>query len=239
MSLKALGRTDNEFKFIEAVSALVTRLPRFPVDEDLNSNELCMRFVNPFLTGLFDDPDNDMYLRWANETTMETKQNNGCPDLCIIKSCGVKWTAGCGYGETKPAARDNDHYVVCMDLIRVTVLSKEALNKQCLDGVLGIQIVGRTLVFYVLLLPAEGIYTLLQLAEIKIPDGLQTLSHLVVEVSNILSVMDVFDHLCVHSNDPQIITDRKTPTVPLDVLQQLFSVSKDRKWPCHLKRWHN
>ncbi|KAG0165887.1 hypothetical protein DFQ29_001289, partial [Apophysomyces sp. BC1021] len=243
MSLKALAQEGKEFKFVIALSALVTRLPRFPMEEDVNETELCMRFVDPFLTGLFDDPDNGMYFRWTNETTMEAKQNNGCidrrPDLCITKSCGVKWGADCGYGEAKPSARDNDHYLVCMDLVRVAILSKEALNSQRLDGVLGIQIVGRTLMFYVLLLPAEGIYTLLQLAEVKIPDSLQNLSHLVMDVSNILTVMDVFDRLCVSSDNPQIIIDRKTPTVPLDVLQQLFSVSKDRKRPCHLKRRHN
>ncbi|KAI9020956.1 hypothetical protein CLU79DRAFT_703594 [Phycomyces nitens] len=242
-NMKALALERNEFKFVTALSALVTRLPRFPLEEDVNETELCMRFVDPFLIGLFEDPDNGVYLRWTNETTMETKQNNGCidrrPDLCITKSCGVKWDTDCGYGEAKPASRDSDHYLVCMDLVRVAVLSKEALNEQSLDGVLGIQIVGRTLMFYVLLLPEEGVYTLLKLAEVKIPDSLQSLSHLVMDVSNILSVMDVFDRLCVRSNDPQMILDRKNPSVPLHVLQQLFSVSKDRKRSCHLKRRHN
>ncbi|CEG65037.1 hypothetical protein RMATCC62417_01907 [Rhizopus microsporus] len=202
MSLKALVQEGNEFKFVKALSALVTRLPRFPMEEGANEAELCMRFVDPFLTGLVDDPDNGVYLRWTNETTTVAKQNNGCPDLCITKPRGVKWGADCGYGEAKPAVRDNDHYLVCMNLIRMAVLSKEALNKQYLDGALGIQIVGQTLLFYVLLLPAEGIYTLLQLVDVKIPDSLQSLSHLVMDVSNILSVTDAFDRLCVRSNDP-------------------------------------
>jgi hypothetical protein len=99
--------------------------------------------------------------------------------------------------------------------------------------------VGRTLTFYVLLLLAENLYTMLQLAEIKILDSLQSLSHLVTDISNILTVKDVFDRLCVCTEDPQIIIDRKTPTTPVNVLQQLFSISKDRKQPCHLKRRHN
>ncbi|KAG0183878.1 hypothetical protein DFQ28_000673, partial [Apophysomyces sp. BC1034] len=100
-------------------------------------------------------------------------------------------------------------------------------------------IVGRTMTFYVLLLPAENLYTMLQLAEIKIPDSLQNLSHLVTDISNILTVMDVFDRLCVCTEDPHIIIDRETPITPMNVLQQLFSTSKDRKRPCHLKRRHN
>ena len=122
---------------------------------------------------------------------MEAKQSNGCidcrPDLCITKSCGVKWGTDCGYGEAKPVAWDNDHCLMCIDLAGVIVLSKGALNKQCLDGILGIQLVGRTIMFYVLLLPAEGIYTLLQLVGVKTPDSLQSLSHFVMDMSNILS----------------------------------------------------
>lgn len=76
---------------------------------------------------------------------------------------------------------------MCIDLAGVIVLSKGALNKQCLDGILGIQLVGRTIMFYVLLLPAEGIYTLLQLVGVKTPDSLQSLSHFVMDMSNILS----------------------------------------------------
>ncbi|ORE02242.1 hypothetical protein BCV72DRAFT_252576 [Rhizopus microsporus var. microsporus] len=205
MSLKSLAQGSNEFKFAKSLNMLVTRLPRLHIEEDVNETRLCMRFVDPFLTGLFDDSDSG------------AKQSNGCidrrPGLCTAKSCA------------KPAARDGDHYLVCIDLVRMTVLSKEALNKQCLDGVLGIQIVGRTLMFYVLLLPAEGIYTLLQLAEVKIPDSLQSPSYLVMDVSNTLSMIGVFDRLCVCSNNQQIIIDRKTPT--------------DRKRQCHLKRRHN
>jgi hypothetical protein len=127
-NLKALALEKNEFKFVKALSALVARLPRFAMEEDINETELCMRFVDPFLTGLSDHPDNGVYLRWTNKTTLEAKQNDGCtdrrPDMCITKSCGVKWDTNCGYGEAKPAARGGDHYLLCMDLVRVTVLPK-------------------------------------------------------------------------------------------------------------------
>ncbi|KAI8370591.1 uncharacterized protein BYT42DRAFT_617132 [Radiomyces spectabilis] len=200
-----LNMEGNAFKFVKGLSVLIMKLPRFPIVEDINETELCTRFVDPLLMGLFDDPDNGVYLRRTNETTMEAKQNNSCidhcPDLCITKSCGEKWGADCGYGEAKPAARDNDHFLVCMDLLRVALLSKESLDKQCLDGVLGVQIVGRTLTFYVLLLPAEEVYTLLQLAEVKIPDSLQSLSHLIMDISTILCLMDVFDRLCVPTDE--------------------------------------
>lgn len=83
MSLKALVQEGNEFKFVKALSALVTRLPRFPMEEGANEAELCMRFVDPFLTGLVDDPDNGVYLRWTNETTTVAAQTCALPSHVV------------------------------------------------------------------------------------------------------------------------------------------------------------
>lgn len=64
--------------------------------------ELCSRFVEPFVSGLFDDPDNNTYIRWTNESTLEVKsmcEFRGRPDVCITKACGVKWSTSVGYGK--------------------------------------------------------------------------------------------------------------------------------------------
>lgn len=93
--------------------------------------------------------------------------------MCITKSYGVKWSSSCGYGEAKASKQAEDHHVVCYDLLKVAAFCKNALDKRKFDGILGIQIVGRTIIFYVLLLPATKLYTMLKLAEIKLPDSLQ------------------------------------------------------------------
>ncbi|KAI8642047.1 hypothetical protein BD408DRAFT_443868 [Parasitella parasitica] len=54
--------------------------------------ELCSRFVDPLLSGLFDDPDQGIFLRWTNETTLEAKIEQSLlswrPDLCITRLQG-------------------------------------------------------------------------------------------------------------------------------------------------------
>lgn len=78
------------------------------MEEDVNEFELCTRFLDPLLCALFDDPDNGVCFRWTNGTTIEAKMQSDLskqrPDLCITKSCDVKWDTVPGYGEVKSAA---------------------------------------------------------------------------------------------------------------------------------------
>ncbi|ORE01729.1 hypothetical protein BCV72DRAFT_216694, partial [Rhizopus microsporus var. microsporus] len=150
---------------------------RIAFEEEINETELCIRFVGPFLCGLFDDPDDGLYFRWTNETTLEAKKQLGSsnrhPDMCITKSFN-----SFAYGEAKPVCQGDNHYLICHDLIRVTAFCKGAvisMDNQQMKGVLGIQVVGRTVTFYVLVLSATGLYAMLELTNIKIPSCLNDL----------------------------------------------------------------
>lgn len=240
--MKLLSSEPNLHKFAKALGQLIMKLPKQPLEENFGEAELCSRFVEPFLSGLFDNPDDDVFLRWTNETTLETKstyESNGRPDVCITKSFGVKWMTSLGYGEAKPAARDQDNHLICWDLLKVAVFCKEALDAQSMEGMLGMQIIGRTVKFYVLVLPASRLYGLVDLVTIKIPDSLQQLPGFVTEVANVLKVLDVFDRVCVPSSDATITMSRRAPTLTIPKFRGMFTSSKNRKKQCVLKLRHN
>lgn len=238
-----LPLNEHEHKFARAISGLILKLMPFPMDEDVNEAELCSRFIDPFLTGIFDDPDQGVCLRWTNESTIEAKTGVGFttsrPDLCITKCCGVKWKSSLGYGEAKASVREQDHYVLCKDLLKVAIFCKDSLDNQLMQGILGIQIIGRTIRFYLLALPAKGLYVMLELATIKVPDSLQTLPSFIPELPNILKVLDVFHRICVPDSDADRCKSRRAPTLSIQNFNQLFTLSKNRKKPCHLKQRHN
>jgi hypothetical protein len=50
---------------------MITKLPAMPMQEDLGKSELCFRFIDPFFSGIFDDPAIGTYFRWTNESTLE------------------------------------------------------------------------------------------------------------------------------------------------------------------------
>lgn len=153
------------------IAAFVNEFPLVSFDEDSNDFKLCSRFVDPFLSGLFDDPNQGIYLRWTNKSTLEAKHlsSNMRPDLSITKTLGLKWERSLGYEEAKTAAHESDHYLVCQDLIKVALFCKNILNEQLMDGVLEVHIVSRTIRFYVLVLPATATYVMYLLVESKVP----------------------------------------------------------------------
>lgn len=182
-------------------------------------------------------------MRWTNEMTLEAKkyglQESLRPDFCITECYGVKWSSIFGYGEVKVSNQAEDHHLVCCDLLRIAAFYKNALGKQNFDGILGIHIAGRTITFYALLLPAMRLYTMLRLAEIRLPDSLQGLASFVTELPCIMSVLEVFDNLCVPTKDIKRTIDYHAPMASMSLFQRLYSSSKNRKRACHLKLRHN
>lgn len=106
----------NVYKFAKATAKLIEKLPRVSLSEEYNEMELCSRFVDPFLSEMFDDPDQDIFLRWTNEATLEAKNEqstlNWRPDLSITKLQSVKWSSSLGFGEEKPACQESNLYAI-------------------------------------------------------------------------------------------------------------------------------
>lgn len=176
-------------------------------------------------------------MRWANESTLEAKQlsNSIRPGQSITKIVGLKWARSLGYGEVKTAARESDHYPVCQDIIKVMLFCKNSLGEQLMEGVLEIQIVGRTIRFYVLVLSAIAANVMYLLAENKV----QGLPGFIIELPSILKILHVFDTVCVCSIIPDVIASLRASTLPSKAFQQIISESKSRKRSCHLHRRHN
>ncbi|KAG0738500.1 hypothetical protein G6F62_008885 [Rhizopus arrhizus] len=179
---------------------LIQKLPTASIREDVNEAELCARFIEPFLSGLFDDPDQGYYLRLTNARALEAKKKPADttvkrPDLCITKSLGRRW-----------------HH----------------------DS----EFVSRLITFYVLILPTTGLYVMLGLTELKIPDSLEDLPKLVLDISKILKALDVFHRVCAPMSDLALNNRRTTITTNLSI-SQLFTTSQDRNRDSSLKCRHN
>lgn len=186
------------------------KLPCVSIAENANEYELSTRYIDPLLRGLFDDPDQGVFLRWTNEITLEARKHEGFsifrPDLTISSLHGMKWKTTYGYGEAKSAAQGTNNFLICQDLLRVAILCKDALDLQNMEGVLGLQVIGRTITFYVVVLPATGLYVMRKLAKIKVPDCLDDLTKLIMDMPQALLVLDIFNRVCVPSIDPPMPT---------------------------------
>lgn len=71
--LLSLDLPMKENKFKNAIVELLRKLPRQCITDDTNESELITRYIDPFLCGLFDDPDQGTLLQWTNDTKLQAK----------------------------------------------------------------------------------------------------------------------------------------------------------------------
>jgi hypothetical protein len=148
---------------------------------------------------------------------LEARKNDGLaskdrPDICITSLCGSRFSTNHGFGEVKSAAYDSNHFLLCKDLLRVATFCKDALATHNMEAVLGIQTIVRVIYFYILLLPANGVYVFLELGKVQVPNNLQDLTKLVMDAPLLLLIIGVFERLCIPSAHVRNF-DRHRPTI--------------------------
>lgn len=104
-----------------------------------------------------------------------------------------------------------------------------------MEAVLGIQVIGRIVSFYTLLLPANGIYVFLELGKVQIPNNLQDLTKLMMGAPLLLLIIDVFERLCIPSAHVHNL-DGHRPTMDTSTFNKIFFLSQNRKRVCPLQR---
>ncbi|CEG81906.1 hypothetical protein RMATCC62417_16048 [Rhizopus microsporus] len=182
MQLLGLDIPLQEVRLVKTIIQLMDKLPCNPISDDINESELGYRYIDPFLYGLFDDPDQGMYLRWTNEITIESRKNDDLtnktrPNICITRLCGSRFSTNHGFGEVKSAAYNSNHFLLCKDFF-----------------------MGQKGYLYILLLPTNGMYMSLELGKVQVPNSLQDLAKLVMDAPLLLLILDVFERLCIPSN---------------------------------------
>ncbi|KAL0090549.1 hypothetical protein J3Q64DRAFT_1832217 [Phycomyces blakesleeanus] len=190
----------NENKFKNCIINLIRKLPPVPTAEDTNELELSTRYVAPFLSGLFDDPDEDIYIRRLH---------------------GMTRASNYGYGRAKPAAQGGNNYSICLGLLCVGIFCKNALDAQNMEGVLGLQVIGRMVTLYVLVFPSTGLYVMYELEKIKIPSCLDNLTKLIVDIPRICRVLETFNRICKPSVH-QAMPSRHRPTITTSAFNGVF-----------------
>ena len=114
---------------------------------------------------------------------------------------------------------------------------KNALDAQNLENILGLQIIGRSIIFYLLVLPSEGLYVMYELGTLQLPNNLCDLRKLLMDMPLGLLVLDVFHRLCIRSVDPSQ-PSRHRPTISVSNFDGIFSTSQGHKRFCHLKKYN-
>jgi len=135
-------------------------------------------------------PDKRVLLRWANvESDASGKKR---PDATLSKVTQLAYGPSLGFGEAKVAQPTTNNNDLCHDLLRLGIFCKEAIDAHHWNACLAFQIHGFSIVFYLMRLRHDSIYTMYEIAKVSFPRSLEELSAF-VSLKNMQSLAQVFE----------------------------------------------
>ncbi|KAG1166836.1 hypothetical protein G6F36_012791 [Rhizopus arrhizus] len=195
-----------ESKIIRSVAAMIEKLPKQAIKDEIKETELCHRYVDAFLSPLFDSPNEDVLFRWSvlmslyltNITNQEAAPlNSGSitkrrPDSCISELEGLYFDASLGFVEVKPSSEDDNKQTLSKDLVRLGMFSKNAIDRWGMRGCLSIQVVGHKATFFLTTQPSADLYIMMELCIIHMPSCLADMSTYIMQFDEIAAFLQCY-----------------------------------------------
>ncbi|KAG1509369.1 hypothetical protein G6F47_008669 [Rhizopus delemar] len=120
-------------------------------------------------------------------------------DAIVSTFVQLKLDTSLGYGEVKPGDDSIIIQSLCVDTMKLAVLSRNAAQK-CDHPIISFQVNGFHLIFFVMQELDQHLYAMLKIGRVNIPNSLASL-HLFITPKNLntlLRVTSIFWSCCVH-----------------------------------------
>ncbi|CAO3623851.1 unnamed protein product [Mucor hiemalis] len=179
-------------------NSMIEQLPTESIQ--LKEIELSTRLIQPFLQPLFENKEEDTYLRWTNTQTEEYKKEESIncsskrPDGTItLRSYD---DINLGFIEVKEEKHKSDMAKMNKDLYKLGQFSKNAIDENHLRGALGILVAGESIRFYLTQQLFKGFYQMAEIEHLNVPRSLAELPQLIGFVDNLCNLQHVFKSSC-------------------------------------------
>ncbi|ORZ06423.1 hypothetical protein BCR42DRAFT_397730 [Absidia repens] len=133
---------------IEGIADMFVYIPLNPISDQgkFGKVDLQARFFCPLLTAIFADVTKNVILRWPSK--MEETIPQIRPDAIISSLVQLNIGPSLGYGEVKPGDASTSKQSLCIDTMKLAVLSKNAASRNG-HPIVSFQVNGFHLVFFV------------------------------------------------------------------------------------------
>ncbi|ORX52395.1 hypothetical protein DM01DRAFT_1061351 [Hesseltinella vesiculosa] len=187
---------DNDRVILDIFTNCIKNLPKRPLLNTISELELCATYIDPVLRPIFHDPDNKRIFRWFDHKTLDHERTGSSrrPDsiVCLVEQSMV--TATNGFGEVK--VKGSKKQDLAVDLTRLGIFAKDALDIHDLDCCICFQAFGGHLTFYLATLHADGAYVFFEVGKFEVPFSLEDVPGLIANVDAILEVRHVYKKWC-------------------------------------------
>ncbi|CAG8542975.1 991_t:CDS:10, partial [Dentiscutata heterogama] len=238
LQILAVGRAYGECAILKSIRNIIERVPRATLKSPIGELELCTTYIDPILSQLFMDPDRDVFLRWSNKEAMESKVRKPIgrakqPDAIINEINQLSWGLSKGHGEAKVQEEMNNLYLLCTDLIRIAIFNKDAIDFYNMNCMLGFQVVGHHITFYLTTLLCDALYVMVEVGHVDVPMSLEQVPAFLTSLDTLLIILNAYWSNCIMSTENKEPSRRSTLATPS--FKEMVSKSRDRHRPCQLR----
>ncbi|KAI7874321.1 hypothetical protein K492DRAFT_137995 [Lichtheimia hyalospora FSU 10163] len=168
---------------IEGIASLLTKLPRnrlFDLDK-IGEVELQTTYYDALLSKILADQDRNVALRWANKSDIETDVR---PDAIISKLVQHAFSQSIGFGEVKVGNTSTTKHSVCLNVVRLGIICKRAIDPAIFAGCIAFLIHGFHLSFFMVRKEKHQFDTMAEIASLDMAPSLTDL-HVFASLKNI------------------------------------------------------
>lgn len=136
--------------------------------------ELQSTYFDVFLSEIIADQDRQVALRWANKSVHQ-ELTDIRPDAIV--STLVQHDFGCplGFGEAKPGNVSTTKQAVNLDIFRLGITCKRAIDRYDLPACLAFMINGYSVSFFIVSKRHDHLYTMIEIASLEFASSLSDL----------------------------------------------------------------
>ncbi|CAI2192833.1 15230_t:CDS:10, partial [Funneliformis geosporum] len=219
LQILAVDRSYGERAILKAIRNIIERVPRTTLKSPIGEVELCTTYIDPILCPLFSNPDCGIFLRWSNKQAEESKARKQIgrakqPDAIINEIDQLSWGLSKGHGEAKVQEEANNLYLLCTDLIRIAVFNKDAIDFYNMNCMLGFQVVGQHITFYLTTLLCDALYVMVEVSHVDAPMSLEEVPAFLTSLDTLLIISNTFWDNCIVSTENKESSRRSTLETP-------------------------
>lgn len=136
--------------------------------------ELQTTYYDALLSEIIADQDRNVALRWANKSS-SSEESDIRPDAIISTLVQHDFGHPVGFGEVKPGNSSTTKHSLCMDILRLGIVSKRAIDKWQLNGCLAFMVNGFNISFFLVRKQHKHLYTMTEIGAMTVASSLSEL----------------------------------------------------------------
>lgn len=133
------------------------------------------------------------------------------------------------YIEVKPFNAALNHKKVNVDLVRLGVFGKNALDTHHSQNVMAIQAVGMNMTFYLVQRTASKLYTMFELEHIRFPTSIDNMTMMFGLMDKMMGIVKIFRTYYVTSPEQTSIAEVSKETLKSPILRAMTTATVSRK----------